>query len=145
MAAVNLLKEIEHLMLLKPATITFGIHEDKGAQTHGEDDPTVAEIATFHEYGLGVPRRSIVADFVDESAAEINKTVDTTLTKIAEGAPVTLDAIPLILAGKMRARFAQGIGPALDPRTIARKGSSLQLVDTGLLRSSIDGRIEYNG
>lgn len=145
MAAVNLLKEIEHLLLLKPATITFGIHEDKGSRVHEGDGPTVAEIATVHEYGLGVPRRSIVADFVDDRAEDINATVDKTLTKIAEGAPVTLDAIPLILAGKMRARFAEGIGPVLDPRTIARKGSSLQLVDTGLLRSSIDGKIEYNG
>ncbi|MDF7681191.1 hypothetical protein PT300_11600 [Enterobacteriaceae bacterium ESL0689] len=41
------------------------------------------------------------------------------------------------LAGEVKRKIQSGIAPPLDPKTIARKGSSRPLIDTGNLLQSI--------
>lgn len=132
-------KELEGLLNLQSASITFGIHADEGAESHGAE--TVAEIASKHEFGLGVPQRSWLRGFVSEEQEEISNVVEQTMRLASDRGPAAYDAAALILAGKMQARFAKGIGPELAPATVAAKGSSLQLVDTGVMRSSITGKV----
>lgn len=55
--------------LQEKAELTVGIHEDQGAEVY-PDGTTVAEVASFQEFGLGVPRQSFVADTFDESRGD---------------------------------------------------------------------------
>src|SRR5262245_48739186 len=61
--------------------VTVGIHEDDGSHPHSGGGGTIAEVMSRHELGLGVPRRSFIADYVDENEQELQKK----LTKIGHG------------------------------------------------------------
>ncbi|MEM8168046.1 hypothetical protein Q4R38_18910, partial [Morganella morganii] len=41
------------------------------------------------------------------------------------------------LSGEVKRKIQSGINPELDPKTVARKGSSKPLIDTGNLLQSI--------
>jgi hypothetical protein len=47
--------------------------------------------------------------------------------------------------GVIKQRIANGIAPPNSPYTIARKGSSKPLIDTGQLRNSITYQVEIGG
>lgn len=101
---------------------------------------TVVEIATIHEFGMGVPERSFIRAFVDENEALIKKKIRTLGKKIVKGtlsSKQALDILGVWLTGKIQSRIAKGIPPALAQATIDRKGSSKPLINTGQLRSSI--------
>jgi hypothetical protein len=44
--------------------------------------------------------------------------------------------------GQIQERIASGIAPANAPSTVAKKGSSTPLIDTGVLRSSITYQVK---
>jgi hypothetical protein len=107
---------------------------------------TVREIGAIHELGLGVPKRSFIAAWVDEDASAINYQ----LTNMGKGLvrknnPVPLETLAnqfgLWSVGRIQQRISDGIDPPLAPSTIARKGSSTPLINTGQLRSSITYRL----
>lgn len=101
---------------------------------------TVVEIATIHEFGIGVPERSFIRAFVDENEALIKKKIRTLGKKVVKGtlsSKQALDILGVWLTGKIQSRIAKGIPPALAQATIDRKGSSKPLINTGQLRSSI--------
>jgi hypothetical protein len=56
------------LLELGGAKVTIGFHEDAGA---AEGGLTVAEVASFHEFGLGVPQRAFLAPTIDEGQDEL--------------------------------------------------------------------------
>jgi len=130
--------------------VSVGIHEAEGAEPHkGTTGATVAEIGGFHEFGFGVPRRSFIADWFDQSLEQNRKT----LFKICQPAvrnPEYLDTALTRFAawavGQVQARIAAGIEPPLAPSTLrqkARHGHAKEtpLIDTGQLRSSIRGKV----
>ena len=128
----------------KGADITFGIHEGEGTREHPDaKGKTVAEIGTIHEYGEGeMPERSFIRGYLEQKQPEIIAKTDRALASMVEGRRTprqAFDALALALEGGMKARFSEGIGPELAESTKQRKGSSLQLVDTGVLRASITG------
>lgn len=101
------------------------------------------EVAAVHEFGApaaGIPQRSFIRATVDLNAGEIARLQHATMTAYVQG-KVTLrqglDRIGMKVAAMMQKRIAAGIDPPLAESTIARKGSSKPLVDTGQLRSSI--------
>ena len=100
---------------------------------------TVADIATYHELGLGVPKRSFIADCVDEDEESIKNRLRESARKVLEGGSLKLE-ISLLgaeIQGAIQERIANGIAPELADATIDRKGSSVPLVDTGQLKSSV--------
>ena len=122
--------------------LTVGIHEEQGAAAHGP--ATIAEIGAMHEFGLGNPPRSFIGAWADER--EGDHTAD--LKKLAEAvhkgkvAPAQgLEQLGEKYVGEVQGRIAGGIAPANAPATIAKKGSSTPLIDTGVLRSSITKRV----
>jgi hypothetical protein len=120
---------------------------------------TVVEVATFHEFGLGVPQRSFLRAFADERQAEIAGRLRTISQAIAKGLvrvggsevkpAVALHRLGAWLAGQVKARISAGLEPALAESTIrkktrAGKRGQTPLIDTGQLRSSITYRVISN-
>lgn len=126
------------------AEVSVGIHADKGSEAHEGGFSTVLEIGAIHELGLGdVPRRSFIADWADESQKDNEEELRNIGRAIIKGKLQSLDAglerAGIKFKGDIQKRMT--IAPysvPLDPKTIARKGSSTALIDTGHLRSSID-------
>ena len=108
---------------------------------------TVLEVATYHEFGLGVPQRSFIRGYADKhrrDSIEFAKKRVANIIKNAdvEGAQQLLDVLGLRARGGMQVFIAnrgEGTYPALAPATVARRkaNSDVPLFDTGQLRSSI--------
>lgn len=126
-----------------PLALTVGVHEEDGGGTY-EGGMTVAEVAEAHEYGLGVPARPWLSGWVDENEAQILdqiQTVEEAALKSGASRATRLDALAQRLAGDVQGRISGGIPPELAPATIARKGSSVPLIDKGQFRSNIRGKV----
>jgi hypothetical protein len=123
--------------LRAPVGVKVGVLDDK---PYG-DGVTVADVALVHEYGLGdVPERSFLRAWVDENKAEIQARLKKATEDVVFGqqtADVAMNRFGLWAVGEIKKRIVAGISPPLDAKTIAHKGSSTPLVDTGQLLSSI--------
>jgi hypothetical protein len=101
---------------------------------------TVADIAAKHEFGLGVPRRSFIADWVDESLEAANRRLKKSAALVFREKMPLKQAYGLFgmwAVGEIQRRIKSRIPPPLSPVTIRRKRSSVPLIDTGQLWSSI--------
>lgn len=120
-----------------------GILGEDGERPYGEGDITVALVAQWAEFGLGQPMRSWLRGWADEEAAEIEARISEETRAILEGTRTqrqALDRLGVWAVGRIQARIARGIDPPNAESTIARKGSSVPLIDTGQLRSSVTSR-----
>lgn len=125
--------------------ITVGVHSGEGGAP-AAGGGTVADVASIHEFGLGnVPERSFVRSWADAKKSDNQKLLREAAERIVRGATVdeALEQVGLVMAASMQKRIQSGeIGPPLEPATIARKGSSTPLIDTGQLVSSITHKVE---
>ena len=128
-----------------PVEITVGVHASEGNMTHSAGT-SVGDIATWMEFGTQtVPQRSFIRGWADERAAWIAETLRTQFTQVIAGKrPIeqAAERIALAFEGDVKQRILRNIPPPLKPATIARKGSSLALVDTGALRNSIRAKVK---
>lgn len=123
--------------------VTLGIHEDVGAR-RDEDGATVAEYATFNEFGMGVPERSFLRSTVDEDREEIARRLETAITDQLDGRRTVgqaLERLGLWTVGRVKKKIRDLRDPPNAPRTIALKGSDNPLIDTGRMRNSIAHRV----
>lgn len=126
-----------------PRTVKVGVLSDQPKEEHGGSTGAMSliEVAAVHEFGTDtVPQRSFIRATVDEHRAEIDALEKHLAAQVLAGEITEEKALNLLgakVAAWMQARIAQGIPPELKPETIARKGSSKPLVDTGQLRSSV--------
>lgn len=138
------------------ASITVGIHGDDGSdpkadatwEADGALTPasglTVAEVAAFHEFGLGVPQRSFIRSWFDEAIEENRALIHSQLRLVVQRKltlDVALERIALKLEANIKRRIRNRIPPPLAQSTIDRKGSSVPLIDTGQLRNAIRARV----
>lgn len=136
------------LAALDSHDLTVGIHEAEGSQASGDGDATIAEIGYFHEYGtVDIPERSFLRDYIDENEAKNNTRLTKLFQKVVASkgkftATTALSQFGLLAVGEIQKRISEGIPPDLSQETIDRKGSSVPLIDTGLLRSSITHKVE---
>ena len=108
---------------------------------------TVREVGAINELGIGVPRRSFIADWVDEDASAINwQLANMGRGLLRKNNPVPLETLAeqygLWAVGRIQQRISDGIEPENAQSTIDAKGSSTPLSNTGQLRSSITSRVE---
>ena len=110
---------------------------------------TLAQVAAAHEFGTDkIPQRSFIRATVDLKASEIRAQQESLAAQVIAGKitpEVAMERLGIFTQGLIQARIAEGIDPPLKPATIARKGSSKQLVDSGQLRSSITYQITEGG
>ena len=127
--------------------LTIGIHEAEGSQTaRGTEALTVAQLGAFHEFGLGVPRRSFIADWFDDTKAEheeqLRKMAKAVVAGTVPSIEIALERLGNRYVGEVQRRIRQGIPPPLKPATIKRKGSSVALIDSGQLWTSLRYRVD---
>lgn len=146
---------VERVGRLSKASVRVGVLADKGDQAHQTDaetpsaiSMTVLEVATVHEFGApaaNIPARSFLRGTVDAESASIRSDQHKLAIAVLSGKidlRKGLDQLGARVAGKIQQRIARGIEPPLQARTIARKGSSKPLIDSGQLRSSITWEVE---
>lgn len=138
------------------ATVSVGVQGAQAAANHQGTHLTVAQLATIHEFGkvihqprmrrtIVIPERSFLRATVDAYREAIARrqvllTQGYVLGKFElQGA---MELLGMYVVGLVKQRIANGIAPPNRPSTIARKGSSKPLIDTGQLRNSITHKVE---
>lgn len=126
--------------------VRVGVLGEKGGAQHKGSPAgiTVAEIAEIHEFGLGVPERSWLRDWIDANTRQIADRIRREEAEVVKGKRTREQAIKRLgvwIQGEIQQRIADGIPPPNAPSTIAKKGSSKPLIDTGQLRQSITHKI----
>lgn len=123
--------------------VTVGVHEEDGGASEG-NGRTVAEVAEANEFGLGVPARPSITAWADEQGPDAFRRIreESEAAIKAKVSPAQrVDALAQVFAGEIQSKIAAGVPPPNAPATIARKGSSTPLIDSGQFRSSIRGRV----
>lgn len=133
-------KAIEkRIAAMRTVAVKVGIQGTEAARVNGK--ATIADIAAIHEFGLGnVPERSWLRSWHDENLEVARDKLRKGYRKVISGdiTPETLaTAFGIWAVASIQERIASGLSPALEAETVKRKGSSVPLIDTGLLRSSV--------
>jgi hypothetical protein len=135
---------VKRVFEARRAKLEAGILEADGARADG--DLTVLEVATYNEFGTeNVPERSFLRAWFDANEPAISEILRKQLGLVVAGKLTSEQALARVGAwcvGQIQQRIADGIDPANAPATIAAKGSSTPLIDTGTLRSSISYRVD---
>ena len=126
--------------------IYVGIHQEEGVKVDGDDSATLAEIATFNEFGTRhIPMRSFLRSTIDENQSKYIKMIER-LAGLAvtsgKDANWVLDMVGLKAKSDVQLKITKLKEPANSPITIALKGSSNPLIDTGRMRASIDWKVK---
>lgn len=121
------------------------VHDQETGESHSEasGSMTVAELATIHEFGLGAPERSFIRGFYDLTEADVRALLVQQFSRPGVDPLVAGDLCALKIEAAMKTFINDKVN--LEPNTdetIARKGSDVPLVDTGVLRSSITAHAE---
>lgn len=131
-------RKIKKITRNKDGYVDVGIID---AGTHVDSDLTVASIGFIHEFGsITVPERSFIRSTMKENKKQIIKMQESFMRKIVFGEMTKEKALGLIgafLAGKISEKIVAIKTPPNTPETIAKKGSSNPLIDTGQLKNSI--------
>ena len=114
------------------------------AATNGvrDDGLSNATIAAAHEFGVPghIPERSFLRTTVGENKDKITGLLVRELKADISQGDFSGRAFAIVgekLSGEVKRKIQSGINPELDPKTVARKGSSKPLIDTGNLLQSI--------
>lgn len=138
------------------AVCKVGVQGQQGAANHQDTRLTVAQIATIHEFGKVIHQPKMGRTIVIPERSFLRATLDIHREAIARrdvllaqgyvlGKFALKPAMELLgqyVVGLIKQRIANGIAPGNRPSTIARKGSSKPLIDTGQLRNSITYVVE---
>jgi hypothetical protein len=136
-------RQMQALRELASAHVVVGIREEAGRyEGDGDDGPaTVAQVAAFNEFGLGVPERSFLRATFDGKRKELEAAAMAEVRGVLEGrqdVTKALSRLGLRAAADVQATITELREPPNAPATIKKKGSSKPLIDTGRLRASVD-------
>lgn len=126
--------------------ILVGIRADEGAVKPEGSDATIAEYATYNEFGTsnGVPERSFLRSTVDEKREKYISLLGKAVSRAA-GEDVSIDdslaLIGEVAVGDVQTKIREGEFVPNSPETIARKGSSKPLIEHGVMRAAISYEI----
>ena len=117
-------KALGKRLAAKAAELKVGLLEAAGAEAKegSNDGATLLDIATFHEFGLGVPRRSFIADWSDENEGRHKQQIRTMAKAIVKGSvessEIGLARLGNLYVGEVQRRISQGIEPELAGESI---------------------------
>ncbi len=113
-------------------------------------DATNADVAIFNEFGTsnGVPERSFLRSTVDAKQDKYAKVLADGVGRHLDGKvsiDKALDLLGLVAVGDVQTTIRDLDTPENTEATIARKGSSNPLIDTGQLRQAIAHEVRRGG
>ena len=113
------------------------------------DGTAVAYVPTIHEFGTAsIPARPFMRPAVADNGSQwLEQLADGARASLTGGQSpdAVLELVALGAAGNVAEKIAAVASPPLKPATIARKGSSKPLVDTGQMIASVTGKVERTG
>lgn len=148
-------KIIKELEAAGQSYTTVGVHAD--AEPHTSDDGTVEAVlvASANEFGAKaddgtelVPERSFMRTTMDEQRSAIADLQERVINRVVAGKGTAEQGLGLIgqyAEAKVKAKIASGVPPPNAPATIAKKGSSKTLIDSGQMRQSITNVVHTGG
>ena len=136
-------------LALNDEIVDAGIVGKRAQTQHPESDLTVAEIGAVHEFGTEdgrVPARSFIRSTFDKNRKKyrnLTRRIGQKVEKDQMSKRQALNLFGTILRDDMIDTINQNIPPPLKPRTLKKKekngkAGNVALVDTGLLKASID-------
>lgn len=132
------------LRALEGKSVDIGVIGSEAAKDH--DGLTNVELAAKHEFGVGVPRRSFIAQGWDANILMIEKFAGKVTDSVFSmgNYNVALNRLGLVMRQGVMDQFSKSGDPKWKENsqmTIAKKGSDKPLIDTGRLRQSVTFRI----
>jgi hypothetical protein len=131
------------LELLERKDVTVGVHSKDAGREGG---PNNAQIGTWHEFGIGNPPRSFLRSTFDENLRNyqlfLSRSWGQALSRGSGDFATSLARVGLKIKNDVVNKINAGIKPGNEESTIARKGSSTPLVDTGQLKAAINFEVE---
>lgn len=126
----------------KPAGLKVGLVEGLGEHPNSDDGTTIVEVGAVNEFGsIGVPERPFLRTTMAQRHTEYENIKKQLLADIITGKKTVARAIA-ILGIKAQADVVSTINnwddPPNSPETVDHKGSSQPLVDTGVMKKSIN-------
>ena len=125
--------------------VLVGVPE--GAGTY-EDGLTIATVAAVNNFGSAdgrIPARPFLAPAVEKGAPQYRRLAEVMLPRVLSGQMemrMLLEQMGQLAEGHVKQEITDLDSPPNAPSTIAKKGSSNPLIDTGALRQSIRYVIE---
>jgi len=122
--------------------VKVGVLGPAATEANAESGLTTVEVATYNEFGYGVPERSFIRETFDMHRDDYQKV----LNNVADGIlankfslKVGLEAVGQKVQSDFQGRIETRSPPFKEnaPSTIARKGSSVPLINYGQLKNSI--------
>ena len=107
-------------------------------------DAGVASYAVYNEFGTSrMPSRSFLRSTFEESGSKIYKTIKVGYDSVMNGGSAIdgVNRVGLLSEGLVKKKIRSGVGPALSAKTVAKKGHSQTLRDSGALMGSISYEI----
>ena len=133
---LGLKKFIRQLQVAKVTEVVVGVQQ--GADNDGQQ---IAEYAAYNEFGTeSIPDRSFMRSAFDENLAELKQDMDTQYGRVQAGQITVRTALGLVglrHQDQIKNKIDTNIPPPNSPVTIAKKGSSHTLIDTGAMKNSI--------
>lgn len=124
----------------KDPHVTVGVHGKD--ESRGSGEPTNVEVATFNEFGTTTaPARSFLRSTVDEERRKYADMFQVSLARWVDGKSTLHDALALVgtqAKADVQRKITKLKDPPNAPSTIAQKGSSNPLIDTGQMRQAVD-------
>jgi hypothetical protein len=106
-----------------------------------------AQVAEWNEFGTSrIPARPFVRNTMDKNAGRYARfLVDQARAGLGgsdRSYRQALNKLGLLMVGDVQQTISNGVPPPNAPSTIAKKGSSTPLVDTGLMRSEVEHKVD---
>lgn len=134
------------LLRIKKTKIIVGVQGQNAARVHplGRQGQTVGEVAIANHYGTtNVPARPFLTIAKQRHAAQI-KRVFAAAVKSGREPQVVGELVGAYVVGLVQETISDRIPPPNAPSTIEKKQSDTPLIDTGILRQSIDFVVEVD-
>lgn len=109
------------------------------------DGKPVAMIAAIQEFGApgaGIPPRPFFRNMIRKKKGEWPKGIATQMRVTGYNVALTLERTGQAISGQLRQSIIDTNAPPLAKSTIARKGHSKPLVDTGHMLGSVDYEVK---
>lgn len=147
------------------AGVTVGLHSDaEPYEPGGGEAANVAQVASFHEFGDGVPQRSFFRPTLDGNREKYGELLARTMRLVLDGKLTPkkgLELVGLQVAVDVKQAITDLDSPPLADSTIARKlaksglkgqkaqsyaeGGANPLIDTGHMRQSVTYKVTVGG
>ena len=128
----------KELVKFKELCVKVGIVE---GSEKSEDGINIAEYAAYNEEGTkNIPSRPFIRSWVDNHKEQIDKMLTSAFNRVLSGKWTAEEAMKRIgefAQSGIKKNIIDGKFEPNSPKTIAKKGSSKPLIDTGTLRNSI--------